>query len=97
MIKLSNGVELSEDTVVSALKKAGISVEPKHVFSPGDIAYHSGNTTTPNCWRLITKIGGKLIAIGLNGLPSGSYNQKDFEYHGYKYVGKIWDLVKKQQ
>lgn len=29
MIKLSNGVEISEDTVVSALKKAGISVEPK--------------------------------------------------------------------
>lgn len=29
MIKLSNGVELSEDTVVSALKKSGIKVEPE--------------------------------------------------------------------
>lgn len=29
MIKLSNGVEISEDTVVSALKKAGIKVEPR--------------------------------------------------------------------
>jgi hypothetical protein len=29
MIKLSTGVEISEDTVISALKKAGISVEPK--------------------------------------------------------------------
>jgi len=29
MIKLSNGVEISEDTVVSALKKCGIEVEPE--------------------------------------------------------------------
>jgi hypothetical protein len=28
MIKLSNGVEISEDTVVNALRKAGIRTEP---------------------------------------------------------------------
>lgn len=31
MIKLSTGVEVSEETVVNALKAAGISVELKHV------------------------------------------------------------------
>ena len=29
MIKLSNGVEISEQTIVNALKKAGIDVKPK--------------------------------------------------------------------
>ncbi len=88
MIKLSSGVELSESTVISALKKAGISVEPKHVFEVGDIATRYGE------WRFIVKIDGKLTSVGENGYTSGSYDQKDFEYHCYKYVGRQSDILK---
>jgi len=103
MIKLSSGVELSEDTVVAALKKAGISVEPrrsptasvpKHIFKAGDVAYYGGIESLGN-WRFIVSAGGKLYAIGSNGLPTGSYSQKDFEYHHYKYAGKQYDLLEK--
>lgn len=97
MIKLSSGVELSEDTVVAALKKAGISVEPKHVFEAGDVAYFDGVETDPN-WRLIANVGGTLYAINKNGEnASGHANQSYFETWNYKYVGRQEDLLKKQQ
>lgn len=87
MITLSNGVEISEDTVVSALKKAGINVEPKHIFKTGDVA-----ESEYGGWRLIVKIDSELVSIDESGYEQ-SKNQAQFEDNGYKYVGKLIDLV----
>lgn len=90
MITLSNGVELSESTVVSALKKAGISVEPKpkkHIFKAGDVARNEDGE-----WRLIVRVCGTLYGIDKRGLRQGS-GQGHFEALGYKYVCKLSDTV----
>lgn len=90
MIKLSNGVEVSEDTVVSALKKAGISVEPKHVFEAGDVAI----SDTYDEVRIIVKGGdGTLNAVNINGYWM-SRGQSSFESFNYRYIGKLIDLLK---
>jgi hypothetical protein len=96
MITLSNGVELSEETVVAALKSQGIDVEPKpkkHQFRVGDVAYHSG-VKCPINWRLIVNLNGKLTSVGSRGYNSGSRGQKDFERHNYKFVGRQENLLK---
>ena len=56
LMKLSNGVELSEETVISALKAKGINVEPRHEFVAGDVAFISGKKSLDG-WRLIIKNG----------------------------------------
>lgn len=92
MIKLSNGVEISEDTVVSALKKAGINVEPKHIFETGDVAYCEGKIDSDN-WRLIVEIHRILYSVD----NAGNYiiqGQAAFETYNYKYIGKLKDLLK---
>lgn len=93
MIKLSNGVEISEDTVVSALKKAGISVEPKpkkHVFEAGDVVEPPWKEK-----RIIIKVGGDLRAFGLDGRQRASQYSgiKNFDGCNYKYVCKLSDIV----
>ena len=89
MIKLSNGTEISEDTVISALKKAGISVEPKHIFQAGDVAT-SGTTTY---WRFIIQVDGKLYSVGKNGYVCGT-GQDCFTENEYKFVGRQSDLLR---
>lgn len=87
MITLSNGVEISEDTIVSALKKAGIAVEPKHIFAAGDVARG--------------RCGVRIIASGSSGLLTSydldgatwSTGQKSFEDNSYKYLGKLRDMI----
>lgn len=95
MIKLSTGTEVSEDTVVSALKKAGINVEPpkpKHIFQAGDVA-----RSKYGYWRLIIKINGKLYAVDKYGYVMGEHSskigQEHFEEFGYKFIGKQSDLI----
>ncbi len=95
MIKLSTGVEISEDTVISALKKAGINVEPKHIFKAGDVAY--AGQESPANWRLISLINHKLYGINQNGILQGSLTvggQDHFDAFDYKYVGRQSDLLK---
>lgn len=94
MIKLSNGVEISEDTVVAALKAAGINIEPvkpEHIFEVGDVA-----NTPDGGWRFIVLIDSKLIAVNQNGIVQGSGSnggQNHFEAFNYKFVGKQSDLL----
>lgn len=88
MFKLSNGVEISEETVISALKKSGICVEPKHVWAPGDVAYVDGDANYPVSWRLIISINGELKAANQLGWVQGDGSQKYFERNGYKFVGR---------
>ena len=93
MIKLSNGVELSEETVISALKKAGIEVnppEPGHEFRPGDVAYFDGYEC-PECWRFIT-VG--LKSVSSDGFINGEGTQEYFHKNNYKYAGRMTDLIK---
>ena len=98
MIKLSNGVELSEDTVVAALKKAGIETnppKPKHIFEAGDVAYYKG-IPRPFNWRLIIIVNDKLKSVDRTGYV---YNfsedsQEHFERYGYEFIGKLEDLLK---
>lgn len=98
MIKLSNGVELSENTIVAALEKAGINVEPvkpKHIFKPGDVAKRD------NLWRLIISFKGTLYAVDKYGTVQGVNNldseqgQAHFEKYDYKYIGRQSDLLDK--
>lgn len=90
MIRLSNGVEISEDTVVSALKKSGISVKPKpkHIFEAGDVAKHPYLGL-----RIILNIGEKLKSFDQDGCYL-STGQEEFDNESYKYVGKLRDLLK---
>lgn len=91
MIKLSNGVEVSEDAVVSALNKAGINVEPpkpKYIFKAGDVARNENNET-----RIIVRVNGALKSFSKHG-TSISDGQQDFERFDYKYVGRISDFIK---
>ena len=94
MIKLSTGVEVSEETVISALKKAGISVEPKHIFRAGDVAIPGTSTD----WRFIINVGGHLRSVNKNGFEQGVYEpgkgQEHFEKYNYKYVGRQSDLIR---
>ena len=94
MIKLSNGVEISEDTVVSALKKAGITVEPKHIFKAGDVAY-VGHTKSPYDWRLIFRCDDrKLYSVNQAGNKQGDGSQEYFERNHYNYVGRQLTLLR---
>jgi len=100
MIKLSNGVELSEETVISALetiivalKKTRIEVnppEPGHEFRPGDVAYFNGRET-PSCWRFITD---GLKSVSSDGFINGEGTQEYFHKNNYKYAGRMTDLIK---
>jgi len=87
MFKLSNGVMISEDTIVAALEKAGIETKPKHVFKAGDVAMSYGN------WRFIVHVEGKLHSVNKRGVKC-SIGQDEFEYYNYQYVGKLEDLLK---
>lgn len=87
MIRLSNGVEISEDTVISALKKAGISVEPKpkkHIFKAGDVVEPSWGGR-----RVIVDVYGVLHAVDKNGSRSSSTVQSC----NYQYVGRLSDMI----
>jgi len=90
MITLSTGVEISEETVISALKKAGISVEPKHIWKAGDVAYRRGIQNLNN-WRLIVRINGELLSI--NHCGAVRTNSKYFDIYDYKYAGRQSDLL----
>ena len=93
MIRLSNGVELSEDTVISALKKAGISVEPKHVFKAGDVAKTNWSGDTERI--IINTHGGNLIAVDTHGNQRGSDKDGDGRFRDcrYEYVGRLSDML----
>ena len=92
MIKLSNGVELSESTVISALKKAGINVEPKHIFRAGDVVncgcYHKSKRI------IIRQSDGKLIAIDEDGTQrDGNDGVNNFSNCNYTYIGRLSDMM----
>lgn len=91
MIKLSTGVEISEDTVISALKKAGISVEPKHIWCAGDVAYKN-RIKIPDNWRLIVSVNGELLSVNYHGIVGAK--SVYFGLNGYQYAGKQRDLLK---
>ena len=67
------GIEISEETIVSALTKAGISLEPPE-FKP--INVHSG------CFVVSVENGKIIIKTGsdyvYNGCRSGSYTAREF-------------------
>jgi hypothetical protein len=95
VFELSNGVEISEDTVINALKKAGISVEPPkpyYVFKAGDVAYYGSDRVSSN-WRFIVKIKDDLYGINQCGV-SCSIGQSDFEECNYRYAGRLANLLK---
>lgn len=54
MIELSNGVKISEDTVVSALKKAGIKVEP---LEPKVLLYGTTKGTDDDIYLKFIQLG----------------------------------------
>jgi len=62
----------------------------KHAFEPGDVALYEGDVEVP---RIIVEYNNKLIAFSVDG-RTASTGQKDFEYHNYKYVGKLRGLIK---
>lgn len=83
MIKLSTGVEISEDTIISALKKAGINTEPPEPKFGDFVKYRGGDV---RIW--LYDRTGKLCAFDNIGRIVGS--------HSYDYIptGKsIFDLI----
>ena len=95
LIRLSNGVEISEDTIVAALEKAGIETklpETKHIFEAGDVAYVDGTNKCQD-WRLIVSINGKLKSVNRNGWIQGNGTQEYFKNNYYIFAGKQSDLL----
>jgi hypothetical protein len=93
LIKLSNGVEISEETVVIALEKAGIETKSKHIFEAGDVAYIDG-INIPSDWRLIISVEGRLRSVNQNGYVQGNGTQQYFENNHYQYYDRQEDLLK---
>lgn len=96
LIKLSNGVEISEDTIVAALQKAGIETnlsEPQHIFEAGDVAKKL-NSIFHNNWRFIVRFREELHSFDSKGLYM-STGQDRFELENYKFIGRQSDLLKK--
>lgn len=91
LIKLSNGIEISEDTIMSALKKVGIGTnlpEPtKYIFRAGDIAKNKHGK-----WRLIVSVGGILLSVDEDGRELLTSGQEKFEHYGYQFIGRLKDL-----
>jgi len=90
LIKLSNGVEISEETVVAALEKAGIETKPKpkHIFKAGDVARNEYGEL-----RIIIKRSGEICSFGLVGEYQNT-GQDGFERLNYEYIGRLKDLLK---
>ena len=93
MIKLSTGVELSEDTVVSALKKVGINVEPEHIFKAGDVAETKWSEDTERI--IVHTYDGNLIAVDTDGHQRGNDKDNDGRFRDchYKYIGRLSDML----
>ena len=94
MIRLSNGVEISEHTVINALEKAGITTKPVYIFKAGDVAYIY-ESDRPGSWRLIISINGKLKSTNQLGHIQGDGSQKYFRDNFYKYAGRQQDILNK--
>ena len=71
-------------------EKRGLTQKKKYIFMPGDVALYEGDVEVP---RIIVEYNNKLIAFSVDG-RTASTGQKDFEYHNYKYVGKLRGLIK---
>lgn len=85
-----DGVELSEDTVRNALKKAGISLEKKHEWKAGDMAFLDGD------FRLIGCTNYRWFSLCQNGntRTHNKPNTNHFDNFEYKYIGRFEDMVK---
>lgn len=89
MIKLSNGIEISEETVINALEKVGIkTAEPPYIFKAGDVAKNSNGY-----WRFIITYHGVLYSVNTFGGVCGN-SQQYFEENGYEYVDRQEDIIK---
>lgn len=86
MIRFSNGVELSEKSVIEGLKKAGIEV--KSQFKAGDIADYYGELRI-----IVRETDGTLRSFSERGIPCNA-GQEEFKRCGYKKVCIIEDLFK---
>ena len=87
------GIEFSEETIVKALERAGISLEePKpYQFQAGDVVEYGVGSRRIIC--LTSK--GNLEAFGLNGYTKcASGGQKCFENAGYRKIGVLSDYIK---
>ena len=77
LIKLSNGVELSEDTVVAALKKAGIETNPPESKFGDIVTFRNGDR---RIWLYDNK--GKLGAFDRYGTQCGGNFPIDYKPTG---------------
>jgi len=94
MSKMINikGREISEETVIEALKKHCNFEEKfkeKYIFQAGDIAVNCNKEK-----RIIVGTCGRLVSIDANGNEQ-SKSQQSFESWGYEKIGKLKDLLEK--
>lgn len=84
------GIEFSEETIVGALEKAGISLEkPKpYQFQAGDVAKSAAGYK-----RIIVRWNDSLVSFGEDGTKR-SEKQSEFEGAGYKKIGELKDCIK---
>ena len=80
-----DGVEVSEDTIRSALKRAGVSLAKPYQFQAGDIVL-SGQGV-----RVIIPKGNDLIAID-SECDTMAKGQEQFRSIGYEKIGTIGTL-----
>ena len=76
MIKLSNGVEISEDTVVASLKKCGIKVEPEQ--PPKVLLYGTTKGNDNDIYLKVSQYGNSVIAESVT--KDGSWRKTICEF-----------------
>ena len=81
------GQQISEDTVVEALRKH-CGFQEKYQFKAGDVA-----KCRSKALRIICRVDGKLHSFGLDGSLMCS-GQTDFELFSYEKIGELKDLIR---
>ena len=93
MIRLSNGNDVSQETVDAAMEEYTLRHPEKYIFQAGDVV------EKPDCGkRLIIDVDGKLRSVYANdGFVISIENvdgQKDFEICKYRKIGVLSEYIK---
>jgi len=81
------GQQISEDTVVEALRKH-CGFQEKYQFKAGDVAKCRGKAL-----RIICRVDGKLHSLALDGSLMSS-GQTAFEFYDYEKIGELKDFIR---
>ncbi|KKM25502.1 hypothetical protein LCGC14_1594430 [marine sediment metagenome] len=95
MIRLSNGNDVSQETVDAAMEEYTLRHPEEYIFQAGDVVENKYNAKRvivkvkidDNCGETITR------SVGLDG-EQEHHCQSGFEEQGYRKIGVLSDYIK---